>query len=208
MRLFWQVFAFLLLVISMMVIVEKWKEKERKTSVAPYAWGGWEKRASEWTALTTALYWEAAPYESESGLKALAWIIRNRVQSKEFPDTIRGVVIQGYNGQTGGGCQFSFVCNGAGESPREFVRLMRKMGVHMTAVEAEARWRRYSRLAAEFLRYPGCDLTGGANHYWAVTMPDPYWKSDLDPESIIKIGSHWFGWSRYLGNDVPRVPPC
>lgn len=183
-------------------------QRQKLESTAPWASSGWEKWADDELALATALYWEAAPRESVEGLRAIAWVIKNRVSSHEFPDSIREVVIQGYKGQKNGGCQFSFVCNGAGESPREFVRLMRKMGVRMTVVEAEARWRKYSRLAADFIKNPGCDPTGGANHYWAVTMRDPYWKADLDPASIKKIGSHWFGWSRYMGNDVPRAPPC
>lgn len=179
--------------------------------IAPYATTGWEDRASEHTSLTAALYWEGDLNESEAGLRAIAWSIRNRVTSKDFPrdrarpDTIRGVVTDGFRIGRNGGCQFSFVCNGAGESPAEFKRLMAKMGIELSLQECEERWVKYSRIASDFLSDPGSDLTMGANHYWVASIK-PYWvKTDIMPESIIKIGSHKFGWSRVLGEDVPRI---
>lgn len=172
---------------------------------APYALTGWETTASEWTALTAALYWEGHLDESEDGLVAIAWTIKNRVMSRHFPNTIRGVVTHGFEIGRRTGCQYSFVCNGAGESPTEYVRLMNRMGVHLTAAQAEKRWREYSAIAARFLEDPGQDITRGANHYWATSMGNPYWISDIEPDSIIKIGSHTFGWSRKKGSDVPRI---
>jgi len=184
-----------------------WKEQKS----APYATTGWENRASEWTALTAALYWEGHLYESKEGLWAIAWVIRNRVSSSDFPrdssrgDTIRGVVTDGVKKGRRGGCQYSFVCNGAGESPAEFKRLLAKMNIELTLEECVKRWVEYSRIAAEFLKDPGNDPTNGANHYWVAAI-NPYWvKTDIVNESIIHIGSHKFGWSKVLGEDVPRI---
>lgn len=183
---------------------------EHKELAAPYATPGWEDNCSEWTALTAALYWEGDLDEPPEGLWAIAWTIRNRVASRDFPrdrsrpNTVRGVVTDGFKPGRRGGCQFSFVCNGAGESPQEFHRLMTRMGKELTPESCQKRWQEYSRIAAKFLENPGLDPTNGANHYWAVTI-DPYWvDTDIVPESIIKIGSHKFGWSRVLGEDVPR----
>lgn len=186
--------------------------------VAPYATTGWEKRASEWTALTAALYWEGADDESQEGLWAIAWQIRNRVASRDFPrddaapDTIRGVVTDGYK-RGRGLCQYSFACNGAGESPKEYCRLQNRMRKkegrpRLSLPYCERRWARYSEIAAKFLDDPGKDPTMGANHYWAAYVDETkfeWMKRDIVSESIIRIGSHKFGWSRNLGEDVPRI---
>lgn len=200
--------AFVLFLVQMIFLLTG---RNVRDEVAPavYATGGWEGWADDHTALTTALFWEGDMHESEAGLRAIAWVIRNRVRSRDFPrdkslpNTIRGVVIDGYHLGQREGCQFSFVCNGAGESPEEFIRLQERIGVGLTLEESKRRWAEYSRIAAEFLRDPGRDLTKGANHYWAATIADPYWvRVDVEPSSRIRIGSHWFGWSRVLGEDV------
>jgi spore germination cell wall hydrolase CwlJ-like protein len=182
--------------------------------IAPYAWGGWERKAStsQWTCLTAALYWEGALDESQAGLRAIAWQIRNRVSSRDFPrnkklpHTICGVVTDGYRPGRRTGCQYAFVCNGTGESPYEFCRIQdEKMKQHLSLAQCKARWVRYSRIAAAFLKNPGSDPTRGATHYWAASIDDPRWvKTDIAPDSIIQIDSHKFGWSRFLGEDVPR----
>lgn len=200
------IIGFLFLLCAGYLVYQHFAEKDRNLP-APYATTGWETRASEWTALTAALYWEGQLEESTDGLRAIAWTIRNRVKSADFPNTVRGVVTEGYKKGKQDGCQYSFVCNGAGESPAEFQRLMRRMGIELSLEQCLDRWLRYSKVAADFLEDPGKDLTGGANHYWARTMKvDPYWvKTDIVTETIRTIGSHKFGWSRYRGEDVPHL---
>lgn len=187
-----------------------WKYKAEIRSLysgegAPYATTGWERTGGEWTALTAALYWESAVHESESGLRAFAWTIKNRVRSHDFPDSIRGVVVEGYQKGKRDSCQFSFACNGAGESPFVYCRLMNRDRNMLTLQQCKERWVRYSYVALRFMLFPGTDLTGGANHFWAATHPKPYWYTDLAPGSVRQIGSHYFGWSRYRGSDVKRI---
>ena len=70
----------------------------------------------EWQCLATALYFEARG-ESVPGQFAVAEVILNRVDSPRYPDSICDVVYQG--ARQGGGCQFSFACDGRPERIRE-----------------------------------------------------------------------------------------
>ncbi len=58
--------------------------------------------------LAQAVYYEARG-ESDPGQQAVAQVVLNRVRHPSFPKTICAVVFQ----RAGGGCQFSFACNGA-----------------------------------------------------------------------------------------------
>ncbi|MFP5480034.1 MAG: cell wall hydrolase [Alphaproteobacteria bacterium] len=62
---------------------------------------------AEWQCLTEALYFEARG-ESLNGQIAVAEVILNRIDSALYPGTVCGVVKQ----RGGGGCQFSYVCDG------------------------------------------------------------------------------------------------
>lgn len=62
---------------------------------------------AEWQCLTEALYFEARG-ESLEGQVAVAEVILNRVDSPLYPRSVCGVVKQ----RGGGGCQFSYVCDG------------------------------------------------------------------------------------------------
>lgn len=62
---------------------------------------------AEWQCLTEALYFEARG-ESLDGQIAVAEVILNRKDSGLYPGTVCGVVKQ----RGGGGCQFSYVCDG------------------------------------------------------------------------------------------------
>ena len=50
--------------------------------------------------MSTAIYFEARS-ESTSGQLAVASVIRNRVESKKFPDSVTEVVTQGRKGKNG-----------------------------------------------------------------------------------------------------------
>lgn len=69
---------------------------------------------AEWQCLTEALYFEARG-ESLDGQVAVAEVILNRVASPLYPRTVCGVV----NQRGGGGCQFSYTCDGRTTKMRE-----------------------------------------------------------------------------------------
>lgn len=62
---------------------------------------------ADWQCLTEALYFESRG-ESLDGQIAVAEVILNRVDSPLYPRSVCGVVKQ----RGGGGCQFSYVCDG------------------------------------------------------------------------------------------------
>lgn len=65
--------------------------------------------------LARAIYHEARG-ESLRGQFAVAEVILNRVDSRQFPNSICGVVYQGAHAGRIGGCQFSFACDGSSEA--------------------------------------------------------------------------------------------
>ncbi|MGB8813795.1 MAG: cell wall hydrolase [Paracoccaceae bacterium] len=69
---------------------------------------------AEWECLAKALYFEARG-ETVKGQFAVAEVILNRVDSPSYPRSVCGVVHQ----SGGGGCQFSFVCDGYTDRVRE-----------------------------------------------------------------------------------------
>lgn len=69
---------------------------------------------AQWQCLTKALYFEARG-ESLKGQFAVAEVILNRTDSPRFPGSVCGVV----NQAGGGGCQFSFICDGRKDVMRE-----------------------------------------------------------------------------------------
>ena len=72
------------------------------------------KGDAQWQCLTKALYFEARG-ESLKGQFAVAEVILNRTDSPRFPGSVCGVV----NQSGGGGCQFSFICDGRKDVMRE-----------------------------------------------------------------------------------------
>ncbi len=69
---------------------------------------------AQWDCLRKAIYFEARG-ETIKGQFAVAEVILNRVDSPDFPKTVCGVVSQ----RGGGGCQFSYVCDGLSDTMRE-----------------------------------------------------------------------------------------
>jgi spore germination cell wall hydrolase CwlJ-like protein len=61
--------------------------------------------------LTQAIYYEAGN-QSEDGQRAVAQVVLNRVRHPAWPNTVCGVVYQGAM-RAGGGCQFTFTCDGS-----------------------------------------------------------------------------------------------
>lgn len=121
----------------------------------------------EWQCLSKAIYFESRG-ETLKGQFAVAEVILNRVDSADYPDTICGVVMQ----QGGGGCQFSYVCDGRADRMRD----------------PEAMWRA-ERIARVMIDGAPRALTMGATHFHTRWVR-PGW-SNRFPQTA-SIGAHLF----------------
>ncbi len=122
-----------------------------------------------WECLAEALYFEARG-ETLLGQVAVAEVILNRVDSDAYPDTVCGVIRQGE--AAGGGCQFSYRCDGKSDEPR-----------------SEDAFARVGKVAWVMLRGRPRILTGQATHYHASHVR-PSWSSRL--VRTARIGDHVF----------------
>jgi spore germination cell wall hydrolase CwlJ-like protein len=121
----------------------------------------------DWQCLAEALYFEARG-EPLKGQVAVAEVILNRVESPRFPKSICGVVHQG----AGGGCQFSFTCDG-----------------HPEAIREKAAFRQAGQVARLMLDGAPRILTNGATHFHTRAVR-PGWARRL-PQTAA-IGRHLF----------------
>ncbi|GGZ09697.1 cell wall hydrolase [Novosphingobium colocasiae] len=119
--------------------------------------------------LTAAIYYEAAS-EPDSGQRAVAQVVLNRVAHPAYPNTVCGVVYQGSERSTG--CQFSFTCDGS--LARGPVALF---------------WDRARAVARAALAGYVYAPVGLATHYHTVQV-HPYWAASLD--YLGTIGAHRF----------------
>jgi len=81
---------------------------------APEAWTR-PARGRDLDCLSKAVYYEARG-ESSAGQAAVAQVVLNRAHSPAYPKSVCAVV---YQPASDGGCQFSFVCDGAMARPLE-----------------------------------------------------------------------------------------
>lgn len=125
------------------------------------------KGDAEWSCLTKALYFEARG-ETVKGQFAVAEVILNRVDSPRYPKSICGVV----NQSGGGGCQFSFVCDGYTDRIRE----------QAAFVEA-------GKIARVMLDGAPRALTQGATHFHTRNV-NPGWAHRFARTAA--IGAHLF----------------
>lgn len=122
---------------------------------------------AEWQCLTEALYFEARG-ESLEGQVAVAEVILNRVDSPLYPRTICKVVKQ----RGGGGCQFSYVCDGRADRMRD-----------QTAADLAG------RIARAMLDGAPRRLTEGATHFHSRGVK-PGWSKRFAHTTT--IGAHAF----------------
>jgi len=120
--------------------------------------------------LAQAIYYEAAS-ESEDGQRAVAQVVLNRVRHPAWPDSVCGVVYQGPL-REGGGCQFTFTCDGS-----------------LTRRAAGIAWARARLLAAEALAGRSYAPVGTSTHYHTFEV-SPHWAPGL--ERTVAIGAHRF----------------
>lgn len=146
--------------------------------------------------LTQAVYYEAAR-EPESGQRAVAQVVLNRVRHPAFAKTVCGVVYQRFDASV---CQFSFVCDGS-----------------LARHPLPDLWNRAKRIAADALGGRVEKQVGTATHYHADYV-FPRWAPHL--AKLAQIGAHIFyrwpgGWGqptaftgRYAGGEViPAFDP-
>jgi len=120
--------------------------------------------------LTQAVYYEAGN-QSEDGQRAVAQVVLNRVRHPAWPNSVCGVVYQGPM-RAGGGCQFTFTCDGSlGRTP-------------MPALWAQAR-----RVAIEALAGRTFPAVGMSTFYHANYV-FPSWAPRLVKTAV--IGAHLF----------------
>ena len=127
-------------------------------------------RLAQAECLAQAVYFEARS-ESVLGQLAVAKVILNRVKSKNYPNSVCGVVFQG--SERHNSCQFSFACDGRKDRPRY-----------------GKAWRQAKQVAKRALS--GKDqlqVIATATHYHADYVK-PKWASAMS--RLIKIGNHIF----------------
>jgi spore germination cell wall hydrolase CwlJ-like protein len=132
--------------------------------------------------MTAAIYYEAG-FESTDGQRAVAQVVLNRMRHPAFPKSVCGVVFQGAD-HKGGGCQFTFTCDGA---------LAREP-------QPEA-WARARKVAEAALNGYVMKKVGMATHYHAEYVA-PYWSPTLVKLAV--IGQHIF--YRWTGSS--GTPPA
>ncbi|AMK22838.1 MULTISPECIES: cell wall hydrolase [unclassified Sphingobium] len=147
--------------------------------------------------LTQAVYYEAAR-EPESGQRAVAQVVLNRVRHPAFAKTVCGVVYQRFDASV---CQFSFVCDGS-----------------LARHPLPDLWSRAKRIAADALAGRVEKEVGTATHYHADYV-FPRWAPHL--AKLAQVGAHIFyrwpgGWGlpgaftgRYAGGEhIPAFDPA
>lgn len=112
--------------------------------------------------------------ETKLGKKMVAQVVENRVQDPRWPDTYSSVILQPY--------QFSSFNSNDSQS-KIFPPTSYDSTPNMSA------WNDCWEVAGEVLDEPE-DITKGANHYFADSIPAPAWATK--DKFIVKVGHHEF----------------
>jgi hypothetical protein len=120
--------------------------------------------------LAEAVYYEARS-EGEDGQRAVAQVVLNRVRHPAWPNSVCGVVYQGPM-RAGGGCQFTFTCDGS-----------------LAQRATGPAWERARRIAGEALAGRTFAGVGHSTHYHTHAV-FPHWAPRLWKTAV--IGSHNF----------------
>lgn len=123
---------------------------------------------ADWECLAEAVYFEARG-EPLKGQFAVAEVILNRVDAKSYPSSVCDVVTQG---ESGPGCQFSFICDGKPE-----------------VVTERPAFDKAGKIASIMLSGAPRMLTKGATHFHTSAVR-PNWATRL-PRTVT-IGDHLF----------------
>jgi len=128
-------------------------------------------KADEVECLALNIYHEARN-QPTAGKLAVAQVTLNRVKHDRFPNTICGVVYQGYylnNAPIKNKCQFSWWCDGKSDKPKE--------------IES---WN-YALMLARHMHegfFDNIDVVKDATHYHAVYVK-PYWTKEKKKVKVI-----------------------
>ena len=116
--------------------------------------------------MALAMYWEARG-EGARGMLAVGSVVRNRVKSADFPDSVCAVVKQGGERPP---CQFSWWCDGKSDRPRNSVQ-----------------WHKAQTLAGQIIAGEHRDITEGALFFHTTGIARPW-----DRPLTKRIGNHLF----------------
>lgn len=141
----------------------------RASSFVVRAKAAWDQQRSL-QCLAEAIYYEARS-ESDEGQRAVAQVVLNRVRHPAYPNSVCGVVYQGPM-RAGGGCQFTFTCDGS-----------------LGLVPSGLGWARARTIAAAALAGQVFAPVGYATHYHTHEVL-PTWAYRLVKLAV--IGSHNF----------------
>ena len=129
--------------------------------------------------LAKNIYFEAAS-QSTAGKLAVAFVTKNRVDSKHFPNTFCDVIYEGLHWASGhpkrDRCQFSWYCDGVNDDPRH-----------------TGMWETSQTVAKWFYDHKDrlMDITDGATHYHADWMEKyPHWATKY--RKNVRIDDHIF----------------
>lgn len=129
---------------------------------------------AETECLALNIYYEARS-SNLADKAAVADVVINRSQDRRYPNTICGVVQDGYKAGRRD-CQFSWYCDGKSDIPRDTDRWMEAQSIAFSMLQ--------------FGDYRG--ITEGATHYHADYV-NPFWASSL--QMVGRIGSHiYYRW--------------
>ncbi|HEY1144718.1 MAG TPA: cell wall hydrolase [Allosphingosinicella sp.] len=129
--------------------------------------------------LADAVYYEARS-EGEDGQRAVAQVVLNRVRHPAYPASVCAVVYQGPQ-RAGGGCQFTFTCDGS-----------------LARGRYGPAWREARRIAAEALVGRVYAPVGTATHYHTFAVSPP-WAERLVKAAV--IGAHiFYRWDGIAGS--------
>lgn len=118
--------------------------------------------------MSQAIYYEAAN-EPETGKRAVAQVVINRLRHPAYPNSVCGVVYEGANAPV---CQFSFTCDGS-----------------LLRTPMARQWSESHRIAAEALAGTTEPAVGTATNYHADYVV-PRWAFTLG--KLAQIGRHIF----------------
>lgn len=125
--------------------------------------------SNSWRCLSEAIYFEARG-ETTRGQFAVAEVILNRVDSKRYPNSVCGVIMQGAEKRNA--CQFSYNCDGKSD-----------------VINNRTAFSKAAKIAKAMLEGRPRVLTGRATHYH-TTAVNPRWAKRLSKTA--HIGDHLF----------------
>ncbi|HEX9954756.1 MAG TPA: cell wall hydrolase [Allosphingosinicella sp.] len=158
--------------ISELLFADAGLSGQRSKGAAPYRplERNAQSRARALQCLTAAVYHEARS-EGLQGQRAVAQVVLNRARHYAYPSSICGVVFQGPF-RAGGGCQFTFTCDGSIRRRRD-----------------EAAWRKAEAVAEAALGGYVEESVGWATHYH-TNYVSPSWGAKL--VRVEMLGDHIF----------------